>query len=318
MKTHVYAKFQDPMIICEEEYEMPILPAVKKANIETLIPWNPNTKDYNGTLHFWIDDYKFNAMVTSPKRYLPIVQRYHNVIQPDHSSYGDWNYNIQRHQQFLRQWVGALWARRGNVTVIPNIHLPLNDDSKWDFFWAGVPKRSIISVSGQQVSDYCKNQEEQDWFLHGFEKMVDILNPIRIIYYGGRIKKLEDTWNDKLIRFSRHSFVGQQTEHKKYTFNNEGIEQWDKNQQQPEENNEHMHTEEAKSMQHKQRISLTKQQELSNQRTKKLSQQWKPAMLRLHQYPKERLYKTGQASNLNTDLEFQVSKLPLQKKQQLE
>jgi hypothetical protein len=215
-KSHVYEKFHDVNILCESEYEMPILSCIVKAKVERLIPWTLKAEDTDGTLHFWIDDYKFNSLVTYPRRNMYLVQRFQNVIQPDHSSYGNWNYNVQRYQQFLRQWVAAIWTYYGKITVIPNIHLPYNDDSKWDFFWAGIPHKSIIAISGQRISDVMHQESDQAWFLHGFDVMMEKLEPRHVIYYGGRIKKLEQKWGHLITRFSRHSFIGQQSNHEKY------------------------------------------------------------------------------------------------------
>jgi len=282
---HPYTKYSDPSLTYDSEYDIPVIPRVQGVTVERLIPWSSKNKDIHGTLHFWIDDYKFNSLVTYPKRYIRAVQKYPHIIQPDHSSYGNWNYNVQRYQQFLRQWVAAIWSYYGNITVIPNIHIPPNDDDKWKFYWAGLPTRSILAISAQNVSDKRGDPKNQQWFLHGFRTMVKLLDPIQVIYYGGQIRKLEDEFYPILVRFSRTTFIGQHQIPQRYevgqqatpawestAFRNEELS-WDKKPSQKQELlllNEYSdeHTEVSRSNNDKHLQKLSQENESSKQQHK--------------------------------------------------
>ena len=217
-RQHKYHQYTDANLTYDLEYGMPLLPAVNP-NVERLIPWKPSQKDYNGTVHFYMDDEKFSAIATSPRKYIDAVKKYHHIIQPDFSHYPYWNYNIQRWSHFLRQWVAATWVFYGQVIVIPNVHIPPNDDEQWNFYWAGLPQKSLLSISCMDASDYAKNPESQDWFLKGIQKVIQKLNPLHIIYYGGEIKKLEQEYGSLITWFNRQQFIGQQSSAKRKTYN---------------------------------------------------------------------------------------------------
>ncbi|MCP3686624.1 MAG: DUF4417 domain-containing protein [bacterium] len=214
MRLHPLETYNDPIIPLSKKFHMPTLPPVKSADVSRLIPYSKNNdEDYNGTLHFFMDDHKFQDLLYFPRKYVSIAQRYKNVIQPDPSTSVWWNYNSQRFQTFLKQYVGALWVYRGNIKVIPNIHFPPNyKEEEWEFYWDGIPNRSILAVSAQGVGDRSGNKDDQEWFLTGVEQAFSRLNPIKLLYYGGRIKRLEEEWGDKITRYSRVTFIGQYNE----------------------------------------------------------------------------------------------------------
>ena len=218
IRQHKYHQYTDSNLIYDSEYNIPIIPPVN-ISVERLIPWKPSQKDYNGTVHFYMDDEKFSSIATYPRKYINAVKKYQSVIQPDFSHYPQWNYNVQRWSHFLRQWVGAIWTYYGQVTVIPNVHIPPDKNKQWDFYWAGLPQKSLIALSCMDASDYAKNPESQTWFLNGIKKVIEKLNPIHIIYYGGEIKKLEQEFGSLITWFNRQQFIGQKSAAKRETYN---------------------------------------------------------------------------------------------------
>lgn len=217
VRSHKYHQYTDPNLFYDSLYGMPILSAVN-VTVERLIPWKPSQKDYNGTVHFYMDDEKFSSIATYPRKYIEAVKKYHSVIQPDFSHYPYWNYNVQRWSHFLRQWVGAIWSYYGKITVIPNVHIPPDESEQWEFYWAGLPQHSLLTLSCMDASDYSKNSEAQAWFLNGIKKVIERLHPTHIIYYGGEIKKLEQEYGSLITWFNRQQFIGQKSIAKRETY----------------------------------------------------------------------------------------------------
>lgn len=71
-------------------------------------------------LHFFLDDYQFNRVWTSPDVYLPMLQRFQVVCAPDFSTYTDFPKAIQIYNHYRKHWLGAYWQSHG-IRVIPTI-----------------------------------------------------------------------------------------------------------------------------------------------------------------------------------------------------
>ena len=69
------------------------------------------------TIHFFIDDHKFNRVYNSPERYFKKLARYEAVLTPDFSLFTDMPLAIQIHNVFKSRWCGAYW--QDNLANMP-------------------------------------------------------------------------------------------------------------------------------------------------------------------------------------------------------
>ena len=78
-------------LIVDEKYGMPI---VKKYNGELPIKLQAfnkavTQKQYENTVHFYLNDKEFTRILTYPEKYLEILKKFKSVISPDFSQYID-------------------------------------------------------------------------------------------------------------------------------------------------------------------------------------------------------------------------------------
>ena len=129
-------------------------------------------------LHFFVDDYQFNRIWTNIDKYVFHLMRFRYVMSPDFSTYTDFPKAVQIYNHYRKHWVGA-YLQEAGVKVIPTISW--GDESSFAWCFDGEPERSTVSVS----SVGCMNsQEKRKLFLHGYNAMIERLNPEKIIFYG--------------------------------------------------------------------------------------------------------------------------------------
>lgn len=140
-------------------------------------------------LHFFLDDYQFNRVWTSPDVYLPMLQRLQVVCAPDFSTYTDFPKAIQIYNHYRKHWLGAYWQSHG-IRVIPTISWSDEDSFEWCF--DGEPMGGTVAVStvGTQM-----NKESGRLFMAGFDEMMSRLKPSQIVVYG----KLPDGLSGNII-----------------------------------------------------------------------------------------------------------------------
>ena len=86
-------------------------------------------------LHFFLDDYRFERVWTSPNRTLGHARRFGAVLSPQWSLYIDHPRAVQIWNTYRNRWMGAFWASHG-IAVIPS--LAWSDKQSFDFAFCGV------------------------------------------------------------------------------------------------------------------------------------------------------------------------------------
>lgn len=160
------------------------IPQIEPAQIEfpeCFIDFNAakTAKDGAGKgVHFFIDDYRFNRLWTSPGNYVEMLSRFQCVMSPDFSTYTDFPSAIQIYNHYRKHWVGA-YLQEAGIKVIPTISWSTPDSFEWCF--DGEPKHSIVAISSVGTQ---RNKETQKLFSDGYKEMVKVLDPDTIIFYG--------------------------------------------------------------------------------------------------------------------------------------
>ena len=73
-------------------------------------------------IHFFIDDYRFNRLWSTPDRYRPMLQQFRCVMTPDFSMYTDFPKAMQIYNHYRKHWIGAYLQENG-IDVIPTNRL---------------------------------------------------------------------------------------------------------------------------------------------------------------------------------------------------
>ena len=129
-------------------------------------------------VHFFLKDYQFTRLWTSPEVYTEMLSRFRFVCTPDFSMFTDYPLALQINSHYRKHWLGAYWQRNGMV-VIPSICW--SDERSFDWCFDGEPQNSTVAVSsvGTQIQTEAKRL-----FLLGFEQMISRLQPKLVLFHG--------------------------------------------------------------------------------------------------------------------------------------
>lgn len=165
------------------EYEVPIIfPEYELPKVDKWLEFewakNKRNKPLNTGVHFFQYDHKIECVWTFPERYLEALKSYSVVLSPDFSMYTKMPKAIQIYNHYRAQWVGAYWQERG-MFVIPTVQWSTEDSYDWCF--DGLPMYSIVAVSNVG----CMQDNESKRLFHaGYEAMLDIVKPSKILFYS--------------------------------------------------------------------------------------------------------------------------------------
>lgn len=142
----------------------------------------------DGAVHFFLDDYRFETVWTTPHKALRALQPFQVLLTPGFSLYTDWPLAIQIWNTYRNRWCGAFWQAQGR-SVIPTV--VWSTPESYDFCFCGVPQHSMVAIT---TIGLAKNPPiAHQYFRQGFEEMVKRLQPSTVLCYG---KLLDNTLND--------------------------------------------------------------------------------------------------------------------------
>lgn len=162
--------------ICDFDGDFPV---IKKQELKTtdFISFNKckSNNDKNKGVHFFIHDYQFERCWRMPNLYIPVLNKFKNVLSPDFSMYIDMPLTLQQFNHYRKQFLGAFWQKKG-INVIPTISF--GDKSSFDFCFRGYEKGSTVAISVTGV------KKVRNLFFEGYNEMLDRINPEKIIVFG--------------------------------------------------------------------------------------------------------------------------------------
>ena len=129
-------------------------------------------------VHFFLDDYQFERLWKRPDKYIELLRKFKYVLSPDFSMYMDYPKAMQMWKHYQKHWLGAYMELFG-IKVIPTIGWSDKESFKWCF--DGEPKNSIVAVSSIGTQKY---KESRKAFLEGYNKMLEILEPTTVLFWG--------------------------------------------------------------------------------------------------------------------------------------
>jgi hypothetical protein len=127
------------------------------------------------TIHFFLDDYKFDEVWKQPEKQIRKLEQYAQVLSPDFSVYSDMPKPLQLYNTFRNRWCASVWQEAG-MAVVPT--LSWGDESTFEFCFDGIERGTAVAVSTIGTARYV------DGFLLGFRQMCERLEPKMVINYG--------------------------------------------------------------------------------------------------------------------------------------
>jgi hypothetical protein len=172
-----------------DELGIPVLPALLElpGNLVNYTARNRLNNPQDGDcVHFFVDDYRFEVSWTQPERMLTRVMRTGMALTPDFSLYPEMPRIVQMWNIYRSRWCGA-WMSDHGIKVIPT--MTWSDESSFDYAFNGVAPGGTVAVS--TVGIIRASAQEQDRFMAGYQAMLNIVNPARVIIYGKRFPKMD-------------------------------------------------------------------------------------------------------------------------------
>ena len=133
-------------------------------------------------VHFFMDDYKFEAMWKDPEPRIERLKKYKAVLTPDFSMYTEMPLSIKVYNTFRSRWCGAYLQTKG-IKVIPTVSW--GEPNTFWFCFDGIPKGSIVAVSTIGV------RKEKSLFMQGYEEMMRKIKPKAVICYGEPFEEIK-------------------------------------------------------------------------------------------------------------------------------
>ena len=128
--------------------------------------------------HFFIDDYQFERVWTTPSAYLDALRGFGCVLTPDFSLYMDMPAPMQAWNRYRSQALGVYWQREG-LQVVPT--LSWAQPESYGFCFDGVPRHSTVAVSTVGVA---RDEAARAVWLDGMREAMRRLEPARVLLYG--------------------------------------------------------------------------------------------------------------------------------------
>ncbi len=175
-------------------FQMPELKSFTGTVPTRLVPFSSaiGKADFTAGVHFYIDDYMFERIWTSPEKYVEKLSKFPCVIGPDFSQYSDMSYPMRMWNCYRNRVLSSYFQRNG-VNLVPNVTWSLPDSYEYSF--CGIPKDSPIAINCTSII-HC-NLSKFLWY-KGYNEAIRRLNPSLIIRYG---TVMEDERKDISIYF---------------------------------------------------------------------------------------------------------------------
>ncbi|MDN2452512.1 DUF4417 domain-containing protein [Lactobacillus sp. UCMA15818] len=165
-----------------DTFEMPILKAERAIPTQlTGFNYALSKSEHNSFIHFYLDDYQFERVWNSPKKYVELFKKFDGIFTPDFSLYKDMPLPIQIYNVYRSRVLGRYYQDLG-IKVIPTVSW--SDEKSFDFCFEGLPTHSIVTVSTVGIMN---NKFNKEMFIKGFNEMIERIDPREVLIYGKSI-----------------------------------------------------------------------------------------------------------------------------------
>lgn len=163
------------------------IPKIEKEEIQIekieLIGYDKlNEKETDKIVHFFLDDYKFEAIWNNPEPRIEKLKKYKAVLSPNYSIYTEMPLSIKVYNTFRSRWCGAYLQAKG-IKVIPTV--AWGEPNTFWFCFDGISKGSIVAVSTLGV------RKEKALFMQGYNELIRKIQPKAIVCYGQPFEEMK-------------------------------------------------------------------------------------------------------------------------------
>jgi hypothetical protein len=150
---------------------------------------SPKPDDYSKTVHFFLNDYKFEALWNNPKQYINLLQKYNGILMPDFSNYSDYPLSLNIFQMYRRFWLTRFF-QENLIKVIP---VPrINDLKNYENDLKPIPKNSMIALSSVRMLSKAQQDAKLE-FIEEVKIILDYIEPKKVYWYGNLIPEIDLT-----------------------------------------------------------------------------------------------------------------------------
>ena len=166
---------------CEGEFEIPIIrrEELPRGEIDLVAcsRTRPNDSADNRRkgVHFFVDDYRFRHLRHDVTRNLEKYRQYAFLLSPDFSRYCEMPTWQVIDAIGMNRWCGATWQRMG-CKVIPSVGWATPFTHR--FCFKGIERNAPVAITTNG------NRREKRAYLHGYDAMLEALDPSAIICLG--------------------------------------------------------------------------------------------------------------------------------------
>ncbi|MBQ3497814.1 MAG: DUF4417 domain-containing protein [Clostridia bacterium] len=148
---------------------------IKLENVELIGYDKLNENETEKIVHFFLDDYKFEAIWNDPEPRIEKLKKYKAVLAPNYSIYTEMPLSLKVYNTFRSRWCGAYLQSKG-IKVIPTV--AWGEPNTFWFCFDGIEKGSIVAVSTLGV------RKEKALFMQGYNELIRKIKPQAVICYG--------------------------------------------------------------------------------------------------------------------------------------
>lgn len=181
------------------KYDLPRLKSGYAAPPGRMLPFNmaKTATDTKVGIHFFIDDYQFERVWRSPRRYAELLRPFQCVCAPDFSLYADMPLAMKIWNVYRSRAIGAFWQSQG-LNVIPTLQWA--EPRTFDFCFTGIEPCGMVAVSTLGAA---KGRFSRQMWRAGMKEAIRQLYPTTILLYGSPIDF--DFGNIKVIRYENET-----------------------------------------------------------------------------------------------------------------
>ncbi len=162
----------------EGDYDMPLLEPCNYIPDKWIgFNYAMNTADYDAGIHFYLDDYQFERVWTSPQRYIEILSNYAAVMTPSYSVYMDMAESLKIWNVFRSRLLGQMMQDNG-LKVIPIVYWA--DERSYKYCFDGLPVNSTLSVYTVGIKD----KDVWNIWRAGMDELIKRKKPKMLLLYG--------------------------------------------------------------------------------------------------------------------------------------
>lgn len=181
------------------KYDLPCLSDGCSTPPERILPFNKakTSTDTKAGIHFFIDDYQFERVWRSPKRYTELLKRFPCVCAPDFSLYLDMPLVMKIWNVYRSRTIAAYWQQMG-LNVVPTLQWA--EPRTFDFCFNGLPTGGMVAVSTLGAA---KHRLSREIWIAGMKEAIRQLQPKTILLYGSPINF--DFGDIKVVRYENET-----------------------------------------------------------------------------------------------------------------